>query len=136
MLKGKIWTAFGWTIHVGKVVNPRSLQNFPMQANGAEMLRLACCLAVEDGIRVCAPVHDAILIEAPLSELDDCIAGTQELMAQASEIVLDGFRLRSDVDIICHPDRYMDERGKKMWNTIWDCLKEMGVHQTCASVNR
>ena len=136
MLKGKIWTAFGWTIHVGEVVNPRSLQNFPMQANGAEMLRLACCLAVEDGIRVCAPVHDAILIEAPLSELDDCIAGTQELMAQASEIVLDGFRLRSDVDIIRHPNRYIDERGKKMWNTIWDCLKEMGVHQTCASVNR
>ena len=36
-----------------------------MQANGAEMLRLACCFATERGVRVCAPVHDAILIEAP-----------------------------------------------------------------------
>ena len=93
------------------------------------MLRLACCLAVESGIRVCAPVHDAILVEAPLNELDECIAKTQELMAQASEIVLDGFRLRSDVDITRYPDRYMDERGEKMWNTIWDCLNEMGSHQ-------
>ena len=36
-----------------------------MQANGAEMLRLACCLATERGIEVCAPVHDAVLICAP-----------------------------------------------------------------------
>ncbi len=135
MLMGKIWTVFGWEIHIDKQANPRSLQNFPMQANGAEMLRLACCLATERGIQVCAPVHDAILIEAPLSELDDCIAKTQELMAQASKYVLGGFRLRSDVDTIRYPDRYMDERGEKMWNTIQDCLNELDNHQTCAPVN-
>ena len=37
-------------------------KNFPMQANGAEMLRLACCLATERGIEVCAPVHDAAVL--------------------------------------------------------------------------
>jgi DNA polymerase I len=125
MLKGKIWTVFGWEIHVGNQANPRSLRNFPMQANGAEMLRLACCFATEQGIQVCAPVHDALLIEARLDELDEHIARTQELMSQASEIVLGGFRLRSDVDIIRYPDRYMDERGEKMWNTVWDCLGEL-----------
>jgi hypothetical protein len=36
----------------------------PCGANGAEMLRLACCLATERGIEVCAPVHDAILCPA------------------------------------------------------------------------
>jgi len=61
----QLWTVFGWTIHTGAKVNPRSLRNFPMQGNGAEMLRLACCFATEQGIRVCAPVHDALLIEAP-----------------------------------------------------------------------
>jgi hypothetical protein len=30
-----------------QVANGRSLRNFPMQANGAEMLRLACCLGTE-----------------------------------------------------------------------------------------
>lgn len=136
MLMGKIWTVFGWEIRISKQANPRSLQNFPMQANGAEMLRLACCLATEAGIQVCAPVHDAILIEAPLNKLDDCIAKTQELMTQASEFVLSGFRLRSDVDIIRYPDRYMDDRGEKMWNTIQDCLNELDNHQTCAPVSR
>ena len=65
MLHGKLWTTFGWELHVTGQVNPRSLRNFPMQANGAEMLRLGCIRATEDGVRVCAPVHDAILIEAP-----------------------------------------------------------------------
>ena len=54
MLSGQLRTVFGWTVHVGTDANPRSLRNFPMQANGAEMLRLACCLATERGNMVCA----------------------------------------------------------------------------------
>ena len=91
MLHGKLWTAFGWTIHTSTNPNPRSLRNFPMQANGAEMLRLACCFAVEQGVRVCAPVHDAILIEAPLEELDMTLAATQKAMADARQHTLGGF---------------------------------------------
>jgi DNA polymerase-1 len=51
MLKGKLWTTFGWTVHIGTDPNPRFLRNYLMQANGTEMLRLACCLATEKGIR-------------------------------------------------------------------------------------
>ena len=124
MLYGQLWTVFGWTIRVGQNPNPRSLRNFPMQANGAEMLRLAIVKVIEAGIRVCAPVHDAILIEAPLNELVDTIAMTQELMAEASAIILDGFRLRTDVDEIRYPDRYMDPRGQQMWDTVMGLLNE------------
>ena len=35
ILTGKLRTVFGWTVRVGANVNPRSLRNFPMQANGA-----------------------------------------------------------------------------------------------------
>ena len=70
--------------------NSRSLRNFPMQANGAEMLRLACIFATERGIEVCAPVHDAVLICAPLERLEDSdVARVREYMAEASRIVLD-----------------------------------------------
>ena len=65
-LSGSIATVFGWRVNAGPNFNPRFHRNFPMQANGAEMLRLACCLATERGIEVCAPVHDAVLIAAPL----------------------------------------------------------------------
>ncbi len=127
MLNGKLWTTFGWTIHTGTNPNPRSLRNFPMQANGAEMLRLACCYALERGIRVCAPVHDAILIEAPLDSLEEAVSTAQQAMADASDAVLCGLRLRSDAKIICFPERYQDDRGVKMWVTVWRILERLGI---------
>ena len=44
MLKGWIQTVFGWHIYTSQDPNPRSIRNFPMQANGAEMMRIAACL--------------------------------------------------------------------------------------------
>jgi len=123
-LNRKLFTVFGWTIHVIADSNPRSIRNFPMQANGAEMLRLACCLATEQGIRVCAPIHDAILIEAPLDELAAQVALAQKMMAEASGIVLDGFKLRSEAKQFLYPDRYLDERGGKMWAEVGILLGE------------
>jgi DNA polymerase-1 len=119
MLTGSLHTTFGWHAHIGEEPNPRFLRNFPMQANGAEMMRIACCLATERGIEVCAPVHDAILICAPLDRIEADIARTQACMAEASRIVLAGFELGSDARIIKHPDRYMDEkRGREMWDRV------------------
>jgi hypothetical protein len=125
MLKGNLHTVFGWRIRVGSDVNPRMLRNFPMQANGAEMLRLACSLATERGIWVCAPVHDAVLIEAPVAEIDTAVTTMQGAMAEASRIVLDGFELRSEAKLIHYPDRYMDQRGVLMWETVQDVLAEL-----------
>ena len=111
-LRNSLSTVFGWRINVGADFNPRSLRNFPMQANGSELLRLACCLGTERGIQICAPVHDAVLIAAPLERLDADIGAMQEAMAKASRHVLDGFELRSDAKIIRYPDHYMDERRR------------------------
>jgi DNA polymerase-1 len=125
MLRGYLPTVFRWTIYVGPNANPRSLRNFPMQANGAEMLRLACSLGTERGVRVCAPVHDAILIEAPEDQLESAIAEARQAMSEASVIVLDGFRLRSDAKTVIYPGRYEDERGKRMWETVWQVIGEL-----------
>jgi hypothetical protein len=124
VLGGRLWAGFGWQIHTRDQLNDRSLRNFPMQANGAEMLRIACILLTEGGIRVCAPVHDALLIEAPLDELDQAIATTKSLMLEASRIVLDGFELGSDVKVVRYPDRYMDKRGVVMWDKVMSLIGE------------
>ena len=118
MLHGSIATVFGWPLHIGTEPNPRSVMNFPMQANGAEMLRLACCLATERGVGVCAPIHDALLIEAPADRIEADVAAARDCMAEASQIVLDGFELRTDADIVRWPDRYCDPRGEVMWGTV------------------
>ncbi|MCI0335923.1 MAG: DNA polymerase [Planctomycetes bacterium] len=122
MLYGSLHTVFGWQVHVGPVVNPRSLANFPMQANGAEMLRLACCLATERGVEVCGPVHDALLIEAPEFLIDEAVEDCQAAMREASAVVLAGFELRTDAKIVAYPDRYSDARGLRFWETVWSLL--------------
>jgi DNA polymerase I-like protein with 3'-5' exonuclease and polymerase domains len=122
ILTGRQWTVFGWTNHVKADYNARSIRNFFMQANGAEMLRLACCLGTENGIQVCAPVHDAVMLMAPLERIEEDVTHMQELMRQASEIVLDGFSLGTDAAIVRHPDRYSDKRGKDFWNKVMSLL--------------
>ncbi|MGA2255665.1 MAG: DNA polymerase, partial [Thermoguttaceae bacterium] len=122
VLNGSLQAVLGWTVHVPPNANPRSLRNFPLQANGGEMLRLACCEATEQGITVCAPVHDALLIEAPLDEIDETVRRCQEIMCEASRVILDGFALRTEALVIRYPDRYMDKRGKAMWEAIWELI--------------
>ena len=56
------------------------------------MLRLACIFGTEAGIQICAPIHDAVMIIAPLHQLDADIVAMQGLMEKASEYVLDGFQ--------------------------------------------
>jgi DNA polymerase I len=124
MLHGHIWTVFGWERQVTSNPNRRSLQNHPMQANGAEMLRLACCLTTERGVSVCAPVHDALVIEAPLADLDEAVRITQGAMAEASRAVLDGFELRSDANIVRYPDRYQDGDAD-LWNLVMEIIAEL-----------
>ena len=133
-LHRRLWTVYGWKVHVGDRANCRSLQNFPMQANGAEMLRLACCLATEAGIRVVAPVHDAVLIEAPIAELEARTAQMQDLMRQASAAVLGGFELRSDAKLLRAPERFCDERGQTMWDLVQELLRELALEADAQAV--
>lgn len=122
MLHSCLHTVFGWPVCLTGKVSPQSLANFPMQANGAEMLRLACCLATERGIQVCAPVHDALLVEGPADSIHEVVSVTQDAMAEASQVVLDSFSLQTDAEVVVYPDRYMDARGQHMWNTVIDFL--------------
>jgi DNA polymerase I-like protein with 3'-5' exonuclease and polymerase domains len=121
-LNGVIRTVYGWPMHIGPEWNPRAALNFPMQANGADIMRLAAMLATEAGIVVCAPVHDAFLIEADLDTLDDTITHMRAIMAEASRKVLNGFEIRTDAEIVRPPERYRDERGAQLWQTVLGLL--------------
>jgi DNA polymerase-1 len=131
-LTGSLHTVFGWTLHGCCGANPRMLRNFEMQANGAEMLRLACCLATERGVEVCGPVHDALIIAAPLDEIRHTVAVARAAMAEASRVVLSGFEVRTDVKIIRYPDRFTDPRGTRMWNVVTQIIAEAKAERVVA----
>ncbi len=64
-------------------------------------------------------MHDALLIEAPLEKIDEHVAELQACMREASRLVLGGvLELGSDAEVVRWPERYMDERGAVMWDTV------------------
>jgi DNA polymerase I-like protein with 3'-5' exonuclease and polymerase domains len=126
----RITTCYGWQYRVIGQDNKemRTIINFPSQATGAEILRVACILLVEHGIKILAPIHDAILIECDEYEAEETIAKAQKIMGDASEIVLGpGNRIKTEADIIKYPDRYSDPRGAGTWARIMEILEKVEV---------
>lgn len=117
LLSNGMSSVLGWRRRIGPYDRPTSLMNFPMQANGAEMMRIAAIASTEAGIEVCAPVHDAFLIASPLNTLDDAVAQMRSVMSEAGNRVC-GLPIRTDAKIIRYPDRFMEEKGIEMWNRV------------------
>jgi hypothetical protein len=123
-LNNHLASVFGWPLHVTSGTNPRTLRNFPEQANGAEMMRLAAIGATEAGLEVCCPVHDAFLLCAPIGRLNEDVARMREIMRRASVAVTGGLEVRTDVKLVRAGERYVDERGTAMWSRINSLLDE------------
>jgi DNA polymerase I len=127
---GVMRTAFGWHCRTGITeFNERSIRNWPVQATGADILRIACILGTRHGIRLLAPVHDAVLVEGPVERIEADVALMREIMRRASRIVLNAdpagmHELRTDCTIIRSPDRYIDKRGEAIWQLVQQLLGE------------
>ena len=138
---GRMRTAMGWTCYTEGLrgrqradgtpgdINTRSISNWPIQTTGADILRISCVWAARKGIRLLAPVHDALLIEAPDEQILRDVLLMREIMRRASRVVFGGkHELRTDVIVVRsaefagpRPDsigdmkvqygRYSDKRG-------------------------
>jgi hypothetical protein len=118
---------FGWPMYLSHSPNKRTLYNFPMQSNGAEMLRLAAWRMCEAGLVPSMLVHDGILLEA---RSDEEIEHAEEIMRAAGREVCNGFEIGVDVDQILRPGaRYCDKRqvAKDMWTTVMRALQDVGA---------
>ena len=117
-LRLEIGTPFGWYMQCPSNINPRTVRNFPIQSTGAEILHVACILAERRGIELVAPIHDAFLAEGSASEAEKLSLALDQLMADAAVVVLRGYRLPTDCQIIKPGEHYQDERGAAMWATV------------------
>ena len=122
----ELFSVFGWRMRIRPDVNKGTMLNFPMQSGGADMLRLACIYAVQRNVPIIAPIHDALLIEAPRDSVADVTAAMVACMQDASRVVLGGPVVRVDVkDPIFYPHRYVDGRGVALWNNTMRLLKQI-----------
>jgi DNA polymerase-1 len=127
VLERRIETQFGWPLYLSSSPNKRMLYNFPMQGNGAEMLRLAAWRLCEAGIVPNMLIHDGILLEV-CNEAQ--IAQAIDIMKAAGRDVCDGFEIGVDVDQrLERGARYRDKRpvAQKMWDTIMTTLTGIGA---------
>ena len=89
---GYISTSMGWDRHFAEnsFINPRSLMNWSIQSESAEVLRNALIRLTDAHIKVCAMVHDAFLIECPLPELEDQIRIAKRCMIEGARYIVGG----------------------------------------------
>ncbi len=125
ILTGRNTTVFGWQVHATNSAKPNMFRNWPIQSTGSEMLRLACILGVERGIQICMPVHDAVLIQAQIEQIEQAVAEMRDAMVEASTMVLDGFELRVDDHVSRYPETFRDpsRRDEKLWDIIQDLMR-------------
>ncbi len=106
--RGYLSTVLGWQRHIkdlfqikdGKKVDiRRSLLNWPIQSHGAEILRTALMDLTDNHIKVCATIHDAVLVEIPIPEFNEQIELAERIMIDASIKVVGG-PIRVDKEII------------------------------------
>ena len=119
----RVTTLYGWNLNLQSDLNPRSLRNFPMQANASELLRIACILMVENGITLCEPVHDAVLIQATDELIEEHVAIAQACMSLASQKMLSGFALSSDAAILRYPQRFLEDSAAEFWGKVMSILQ-------------
>jgi len=127
MLTRRMETVYGWPLELSYSPNKRTLYNFPMQGNGAEMLRLAAWHLCEAGIVPNMLAHDAVLLEV---DNEEQIAQAADIMRWAGREVCGGLELGVDVDQkLMHGARYRDKRplAQKMWATMMGALQDIGA---------
>jgi hypothetical protein len=117
-LELEVGTPFGWVMQCPPGTNPRTIRNFPIQSTAAEILHVACILAERRGLRIVAPVHDALMAEADLDFADEASAALDRVMRDASKVVLRGYALPTDVQLVRSNERFFDDRGVEMWDTV------------------
>ena len=112
----------GWPLLTRPYTSLRTLQNYPMQAGGADILHVANALCLVRGLPVIGTIHDSIMLEVPLDDLEPITTLAVTTLEEASQIVL-GTTVRVDVTVIRAPDRYRDERGQAMWTRVLRLLR-------------
>jgi DNA polymerase I-like protein with 3'-5' exonuclease and polymerase domains len=150
LITGVAYTASGWAMHVmpkrnskhpnwAPEINLRAIGNFPVQGTGSDILRVTCINLYRAGIRVAAPVHDAVFIRCKLDEIEKVEAETKQIMIDSAEEVLQcGVPIRVDCQIVAYPEFYpADLEGKngkkpasgaKLWRLIMDkYFKPLGL---------
>jgi len=124
---GIIQSKDGWTYFVTDAVRDTQLLNYPMQANGAALMRLAIVnLAQYENIDLICTQHDAIYVNAKNCDKERIIQQIQHSMDQAcSDLFNDKITLRTDVTVYDEFTGFNQNKTTASFKRIITQLKEI-----------
>jgi DNA polymerase-1 len=131
----RISTVYGWNRWLCKYqrTTQNSWRNFPIQANGAEILRTAIRKLHDNNFKIAATIHDALLIEIPIAEHKQLIKAARNLMTEAAIEVVGG-RIETDYQIIDHKGFTQSKEAQKTFDEIMQTIKSLQTnYQTDSS---
>ena len=102
-----------------------SLQNWPMQSHGSEMLRLALIYAAEMRVGVCGSLHDGIFAVGKIEDEATLLRDLKACMDRAS-IDLLGAATPIEFSVTRWPDRFVPEKKSHaivVWNKMLVALE-------------
>ena len=114
----------------------RSLLNWPVQSNGADVLRQAMVDLTNNHFEVCALVHDAVLLQIPIPEFKQRLDEAKQIMVGASIKVVGG-PIRVDHEEISGNWQQKPELQKTfddIMNEIKNYKKELKTEHTTDSM--
>lgn len=118
--KGYTTTKDAWFYFADSDTPTTRLMNFPMQGNGAVMLREAMkILAFQTDLDVVCSLHDAIYIQCQEDQAEAATKILKDAMRRAVRIVIgDDIQIAVDAKVYTHAEGYIDKRGTKTLQTI------------------
>lgn len=124
---GFIQSLDGWTYFVTDSVRDTQLLNFPMQANGAALMRLAIVnLAKYENIDLICTQHDAIYVNAKNCDKERIIKQIQDSMDKACADLFNGkITLRTDLTVYDECIGFNQNKATTPFERIINQLKEV-----------
>ena len=116
---GGIVLADGWRIGPDDP-NILSIGNFPVQGTGAVILRRACTLCDEAGVKIYATLHDAISITGKIANMETDIQKATAAFKQAADEVLgEDLMLVGNPEVVKHGENWLHSSdAKDQWNSM------------------
>jgi hypothetical protein len=123
--EGELVARDGWRCGINTRSSIFTARNWLVQANAAALFRYAGLMMQRIGLEVVCPVHDAVLLETGINQVDREVARATDCLERASRRFLHGLTLNVDVKYVFPNQRFTDQRGAKTWAFVERSLREL-----------
>jgi DNA polymerase-1 len=125
------FTKLGWPYWPGQPnksprARARGMMNHPIQSHGSDWLRIVLIAGTESGLRICASVHDGLLVSSAKGRVDED-AERMALVMKAASVKLFGVPMTIDTDIVREGCRFVpsEKHARDTWALVTSELQRI-----------